>query len=128
MTTISETEIPAGPSGGSGTPTGSAPGSAGTPRVRSAKAEALIAQTDEHTAHNYHPLPVVIAEADGAWVTDVDGNRYLDMLAGYSALNFGHRNPVLLAAAREQLSRVTLTSRAFHHDQFGPFVAELAAL
>jgi ornithine--oxo-acid transaminase len=105
---------------------------AGLPRAprpdRSARAEALIAQADAHTAHNYHPLPVVIAEADGAWVTDVDGNRYLDMLAGYSALNFGHRNPVLLAAAREQLSRVTLTSRAFHHDQFGPFVAELAEL
>ncbi|NUP48982.1 MAG: ornithine--oxo-acid transaminase [Catenulispora sp.] len=94
----------------------------------SAKAQALIDQTDAHTAHNYHPLPVVIAEADGAWVTDVDGNRYLDLLAGYSALNFGHRNPVLLAAAREQLSRVTLTSRAFHHDQFGPFVAELSEL
>ncbi|MBW8804791.1 MAG: ornithine--oxo-acid transaminase [Catenulisporales bacterium] len=104
-------------------------GDATLPRFpRSAKAEALIAQSDAHTAHNYHPLPVVIAEADGAWVTDVDGNRYLDMLAGYSALNFGHRNPVLLAAAREQLSRVTLTSRAFHHDQFGPFVAELAQL
>jgi ornithine--oxo-acid transaminase len=85
-------------------------------------------QAEEHSAHNYHPLPVVIAEAEGAWVTDVDGNRYLDMLAGYSALNFGHRNPVLLAAAREQLSRVTLTSRAFHHDQFGPFVEELSAL
>jgi ornithine--oxo-acid transaminase len=84
--------------------------------------------TASPTAHNYHPLPVVIAEADGAWVTDVDGNRFLDMLAGYSALNFGHRNPVLLAAAREQLNRVTLTSRAFHHDQFGPFVAELAEL
>ena len=94
----------------------------------SARAEALIEQTDQHTAHNYHPLPVVVAEADGAWVTDVDGNRYLDMLAGYSALNFGHSNPVLLAAAREQLARVTLTSRAFHHDQFGPFVAELAEL
>ena len=104
-------------------------GDAAFPRFpRSAKADALIAQSDAHTAHNYHPLPVVIAEADGAWVTDVDGNRYLDMLAGYSALNFGHRNPVLLAAAREQLSRVTLTSRAFHHDQFGPFVAELAQL
>ena len=101
---------------------------AGPQHPPSARAQALIAQSDAHTAHNYHPLPVVIAEADGAWVTDVDGNRYLDMLAGYSALNFGHRNPVLLAAAREQLGRVTLTSRAFHHDQFGPFVAELAEL
>jgi ornithine--oxo-acid transaminase len=98
------------------------------PSARSAKAEHLIELAEEHSAHNYHPLPVVVAEAEGAWLTDVDGNRFLDMLAGYSALNFGHRNPVLLAAAREQLSRVTLTSRAFHHDQFGPFCAELAEL
>ena len=79
-------------------------------------------------AHNYHPLPVVIAAAEGAWVTDVAGRRYLDMLAGYSALNFGHRHPYLIAAAVEQIGRVTLTSRAFHHDQLGPFCAELAAL
>ena len=79
-------------------------------------------------AHNYHPLPVVIAAAEGAWVTDVAGRRYLDMLAGYSALNFGHRHPDLIAAAVEQIGRVTLTSRAFHHAQLGPFCAELAAL
>jgi len=79
-------------------------------------------------AHNYHPLPVVIASAEGAWVTDVAGRRYLDMLAGYSALNFGHRHPALIAAAVEQMGRVTLTSRAFHHDQLGLFCAELAAL
>ena len=79
-------------------------------------------------AHNYHPLPVVIVAAEGAWVTDVAGRRYLDMLAGYSALNFGHRHPDLIAAAVEQIGRVTLTSRAFHHDQLGPFCAELAAL
>ena len=65
---------------------------------------------------------------DGAWVTDVTGKRYLDMLAGYSALNFGHQHPDLIAAAIEQLGRVTLTSRAFHHDQLGPFCAELAEL
>jgi ornithine--oxo-acid transaminase len=82
----------------------------------------------DHTAHNYHPLPVVVAEAEGAWVTDVDGRRYLDVLAGYSALNFGHRHPALLDAVREQLDRVTLTSRAFHHDQFAPFCADLARL
>jgi 4-aminobutyrate aminotransferase-like enzyme len=81
-----------------------------------------------HSAHNYHPLPVVVAEAEGAWVTDVDGRRYLDALAGYSALNFGHRHPALLAALRDQLDRVTLTSRAFHHDQFAPFCADLARL
>ncbi len=79
-------------------------------------------------AHNYHPLPVVIASAEGAWVTDVAGRRYLDMLAGYSALNFGHRHPDLIAAAVEQMGRVTLTSRAFRHDQLGPFCAELAQL
>ena len=125
MTTISETsDIDSGTEPG----TFKAQAGAGPRNPPSARAEALIAQSDEHTAHNYHPLPVVISEADGAWVTDVDGNRYLDMLAGYSALNFGHRNPVLLAAAREQLGRVTLTSRAFHHDQFGPFVEELSEL
>ena len=79
-------------------------------------------------AHNYHPLPVVIADAEGAWMTDVSGRRYLDMLAGYSALNFGHRHPDLVAAAVAQLGRVTLTSRAFHHDQLGPFCQELAEL
>ncbi len=83
---------------------------------------------DTWCAHNYHPLPVVIAEAQGAWMTDVAGNRYLDMLAGYSALNFGHRHPELIAAAVEQMGRVTLTSRAFHHDQLGPFCQELAEL
>lgn len=88
----------------------------------------LIDLADEHSAHNYHPLPVVIAEASGAWVTDVAGRRYLDLLAGYSALNFGHRHPALVEAATQQLGRVTLTSRAFHHDQFGPFCAELAEL
>jgi len=91
-------------------------------------ADQLSAQAAAHSAHNYHPLPVVIAEADGAWVTDVNGQRYLDMLAAYSALNFGHRHPRLVAAARRQLERVTLVSRAFEHDQFGPFCAELAAL
>ena len=83
---------------------------------------------DRWCAHNYHPLPVVIASAQGAWVTDVAGRRYLDMLAGYSALNFGHRHPDLIAAAINQMSLVTLTSRAFHHDQLGLFCEELAAL
>jgi ornithine--oxo-acid transaminase len=87
-----------------------------------------VVEADRWTAHNYHPLPVVIADAQGAWVFDVDGRRYLDCLAGYSALNFGHRHPALIAAAREQLDRVTLTSRAFLHDQFGPFCRELAQL
>jgi ornithine--oxo-acid transaminase len=88
----------------------------------------LIALDDRYSAHNYHPLPVVVADAEGAWVTDVEGRRYLDMLAAYSALNFGHRHPDLVAAAREQLDHVTLTSRAFHNDRLGPFCRELAEL
>jgi ornithine--oxo-acid transaminase len=88
----------------------------------------LIALGDRYGAHNYHPLPIVVAEAEGAWVTDVEGRRYLDLLAGYSALNFGHRHPRLVAAAKRQLDRVTLTSRAFHNDQLAPFCAELAEL
>jgi ornithine--oxo-acid transaminase len=88
----------------------------------------FIALDEQWSTHNYHPLPVVIAEAEGAWVTDVHGKRYLDFLAGYSALNFGHRHPDLVAAAVEQLGRVTLTSRAFHHDQMGLFCRELAEL
>ncbi len=90
--------------------------------------EHLRALSEAHSAHNYHPLPIVIAEAEGAWVTDADGRRYLDMLAAYSALNFGHRHPALIAAAQRQLDRVTLVSRAFDHDQFGLFCAELADL
>ncbi|GLY98915.1 ornithine--oxo-acid transaminase [Actinoplanes sp. NBRC 103695] len=87
-----------------------------------------LADAERWTAHNYHPLPVVIADAEGAWVTDVDGRRYLDFLAGYSALNFGHRHPALIAAAHAQLDRVTLTSRAFVHDQFATFCRGLAEL
>ena len=91
-------------------------------------AAALRAQAELHSAHNYHPLPVMISSAEGAWVTDVAGRRYLDLLAAYSAINFGHRHPRLVAAAQRQLEKVTLVSRAFEHDQFGPFCAELAAL
>ncbi|GAX55710.1 ornithine--oxo-acid transaminase [Streptomyces olivochromogenes] len=90
--------------------------------------ERLIASADAHSAHNYHPLPVVVATADGAWMTDVEGRRFLDLLAGYSALNFGHGNRRLLDAAKAQLERVTLTSRAFHHDRFADFCAQLAQL
>src|SRR6516162_3266210 len=88
----------------------------------------LRALSDAHSAHNYHPLPVVISHAEGAWVTDADGRQYVDLLAAYSALNFGHRHPRLVAAAQRQLERVTLVSRAFDHDQFGPFCAELAGM
>ncbi|AXK32917.1 ornithine--oxo-acid transaminase [Streptomyces armeniacus] len=88
----------------------------------------LITTSDAYSAHNYHPLPVVVASAEGAWMTDVEGRRYLDMLAGYSALNFGHGNPRLVNAAKAQLDRVTLTSRAFHHERFADFCASLAEL
>ncbi|HEY5629645.1 MAG TPA: ornithine--oxo-acid transaminase [Candidatus Limnocylindrales bacterium] len=87
-----------------------------------------IEQAEAHAAHNYHPLPVVLARGEGAWVWDVDGRRYLDLLAGYSALNFGHRNPRLVAAAEAQLGRLTLTSRAFHNDLLGTFAEEVSAL
>jgi ornithine--oxo-acid transaminase len=95
---------------------------------RVSESERLIELAERYSAHNYHPLPVVVAEAEGAWVTDVEGRRYLDMLAAYSALNFGHRHPDLIAAAKRQLDRVTLTSRAFHNDLFGPFCEQLADL
>ncbi|WP_028656740.1 ornithine--oxo-acid transaminase [Nocardioides sp. J54] len=95
-----------------------------TPRRTAAE----VARAEARTAHNYHPLPVVLRDGEGAWVTDVDGRRYLDFLAGYSALNFGHGHPRLLAAAHAQLDRLTLTSRAFVHDRFADFCAALGDL
>ena len=83
---------------------------------------------ERYSAHNYHPLPVVIAHGEGAWVTDTDGKRYLDLLSAYSALNFGHRHPRLIEATKRQLDQLTLTSRAFHNDQFGEFAKALAEL
>ena len=83
-------------------------------------------QAERHGANNYHPLPVVITRAERVWVWDDSGKKYLDMLSSYSALNQGHRHPRILAAARDQLERVTLTSRAFHNDQLGPFLARLS--
>ncbi|GAA3445287.1 ornithine--oxo-acid transaminase [Planomonospora venezuelensis] len=88
----------------------------------------LIELSERRSAHNYHPLPVVIREAQGAWVVDVEGRRYLDCLSGYSSLNFGHGNAKIIEAAREQLDRLTLTSRAFFHDRFAAFAAGLADL
>jgi ornithine--oxo-acid transaminase len=85
-------------------------------------------RAEARTAHNYHPLPVVLAHAEGAWMTDVDGKRFLDFLAGYSALNFGHGHPALLASAHAQLDQLTLTSRAFVHDRFADFCAALGDL
>ncbi len=83
---------------------------------------------DTYSAHNYHPLPVVLAKGEGVWVEDADGRRYMDFLAAYSAINFGHSNPELIEAAEAQLDRITLTSRAFQNDQLGPFCKELADL
>ena len=88
----------------------------------------IIGDEALHVARNYHPLPVVISRGEGSWVTDVEGKRYLDLLAAYSALNFGHGHPAILAAAREQLERLTLTSRAYHNDQLGAFAGALATL
>ena len=89
---------------------------------------AAIALDDAYTAHNYSPLPGVAASAEGAWITDVEGRRYLDCLAAYSAVNFGHRNPEVTASAHAQLDIMTLASRAFHSDRLGPFCAALAGL
>ncbi|OIK01382.1 ornithine--oxo-acid transaminase [Streptomyces colonosanans] len=99
-----------------------------TAPARTRSSAELIRAEEPVLAHNYHPLPVVVARAEGTWVEDVEGRRYLDMLAGYSALNFGHRNPVLIEAAHRQLDRLTLTSRAFHNDQLAEFAESLAEL
>ncbi|MBA0045809.1 ornithine--oxo-acid transaminase [Mycobacterium sp. NPDC050853] len=88
----------------------------------------LIGLTDQYGAHNYAPLPVVAERAAGAWIEDVEGKRYLDCLAAYSAVNFGHGNPEILATAHAQLDRVTLVSRAFHSDRLGTFCRDLARL
>ncbi|MFZ2177839.1 MAG: ornithine--oxo-acid transaminase [Rhodococcus sp. (in: high G+C Gram-positive bacteria)] len=85
-------------------------------------------RADEHSAHNYHPLPIVIESGVGSWVKGIDGVDYLDVLAGYSALNFGHAHPRLVAVAREQLGRLTLTSRAFQHDRFAQFCEDVSRL
>ncbi|MDE2754502.1 MAG: ornithine--oxo-acid transaminase, partial [Gemmatimonadota bacterium] len=87
--------------------------------------ERYLEEAERYSAHNYHPLPVVLERGEGVWVWDVDGNRYLDMLSSYSAVNQGHRHPAIVAAAKEQLDRLTLTSRAFHNDRMGPFLREL---
>jgi ornithine--oxo-acid transaminase len=87
--------------------------------------QAFLQEVDRYSAHNYHPLPVILDRGEGVWVWDVEGNRYLDMLSAYSALNQGHRHPAILRAAIHQMERLTLTSRAFHNDQMGPFLREL---
>jgi ornithine--oxo-acid transaminase len=92
-----------------------------TVEMRQATSADLIKLAENHSAHNYHPLPVVLSKGEGVWVWDVEGRKYMDMLSSYSALNQGHRHPKVLGAAADQSERLTLTSRAFHNDQFGPF-------
>lgn len=88
----------------------------------------LIEKTKKFGANNYHPLPIVIEKAQGAWVTDPEGNRYLDMLSAYSALNQGHRHPKIIQALKDQADLVTLTSRAFHSTTLGVWYEKLAKL
>lgn len=85
------------------------------------KSQEVIVQTEKFGANNYHPLPIVISRAEGVWVEDPEGNKYMDMLSAYSAVNQGHRHPKIIAALKKQADRVTLTSRAFHNDQLGPW-------
>ncbi len=92
------------------------------------RTEELIREVEHWSAHNYHPLPVVIERGEGCWVWDVEGNRYLDMLSAYSAVNQGHRHPKIVAALKAQADRLTLTSRAFHNDQMGSFLGQLCQL
>ncbi|MBT3324954.1 MAG: ornithine--oxo-acid transaminase [Gemmatimonadales bacterium] len=89
------------------------------------KTEGLLTEVDHFSAHNYHPLPVVLERGEGSWVWDVEGTRYLDMLSAYSAVNQGHRHPAIIDAAVQQMGMLTLTSRAFHNDQMGPFLKTL---
>jgi ornithine--oxo-acid transaminase len=90
--------------------------------------EKIINETEKYGASNYHPLPIVLSQGQGIWVTDVDGKKYMDMLAAYSAVNQGHRHPRIIAAAKEQMERITLTSRAFHNDRMGEFLKKLCEI
>merc|ERR1719327_2565874 len=90
-------------------------------RGLSAAASRLMALEEAHGAHNYHPLPVVLERGRGVHVWDVDGNRYLDFLSAYSAVNQGHAHPKILAALHDQADKLTLTSRAFHNNMLGPY-------
>tara|TARA_B100001123_G_scaffold96859_1_gene111560 strand:- start:5920 stop:7146 length:1227 start_codon:yes stop_codon:yes gene_type:complete len=93
--------------------------------ANTSKVDQYLSEANQFSAHNYKPLSVILERGDGPWVWDVDGNRYLDMLSAYSALNQGHRHPEIMQAAQEQMAKLTLTSRAFHNDQMGPFLREL---
>lgn len=90
--------------------------------------EQIIQQTEAYGARNYLPLPIVISKAEGIWVEDPEGNRYMDMLSAYSAVNQGHRHPKIIQALKDQADRVTLTSRAFHNDQLGPWYEKICKM
>ncbi len=90
--------------------------------------EKVIVQTEKFGANNYHPLPIVISEAQGVWVKDPEGNKFMDMLSAYSAVNQGHRHPKIIQALKDQADKVTLTSRAFHNDQLGPWYEKICEL
>lgn len=92
------------------------------------KTEQIIEQTDQYGARNYNPLPIVLSKGEGIWVEDPEGNRYLDMLSAYSAVNQGHRHPKIIQALKDQADRITLTSRAFHNDQLGPWYEKICKL
>ncbi|MFJ5624063.1 ornithine--oxo-acid transaminase [Peribacillus loiseleuriae] len=92
------------------------------------KTEEIIQKTTKYGANNYHPLPIVISYAEGVWVNDPEGKRYMDMLSAYSAVNQGHRHPKIIQALKEQADKLTLTSRAFHNDQLAPFYEKVAKL
>ena len=92
------------------------------------KSTEIIEQTNKFGANNYHPLPIVIAKAEGVWVEGPEGNRYVDMLSAYSAVNQGHRHPKIIQALKDQADKVTLTSRAFHNDQLGPWYEKICKL
>ncbi|MEA3558831.1 MAG: ornithine--oxo-acid transaminase [Candidatus Thermoplasmatota archaeon] len=85
----------------------------------------IIDLDNEYGAHNYHPLPVVLSRAEGPWVWDVEGKRYLDCLSAYSAVNQGHRHPKIIKAMKDQVDKLDLTSRAFHNDVMGVFLKKL---
>ncbi|MCM3087677.1 ornithine--oxo-acid transaminase [Bhargavaea ginsengi] len=95
---------------------------------RMTKTQQIIEQTDKYGAKNYNPLPIVISEAEGVWVKDPEGNKYMDMLSAYSAVNQGHRHPKIIQALKDQADRVTLTSRAFHNDQLAPWYEKVSSL
>ena len=88
----------------------------------------LMEMDTKYGAHNYHPIPVVISKAEGVWVYDPEGNKYLDCLSAYSSHNTGHRHPEIVKALKEQADLVTLTSRAFHNDKMGPFLKQLCEI